>query len=389
MRVPELRYCGHLLVRLALIVCMVATVQAEAAKKIVGYYYGKGRPGYQLSQVPVQELTHLIYSHAKPTARGYCELAHPDVDIPNLQALKILRRQNTRLLVLLSVGGWSGSTYFSDVAATSSARRSFSASCLQIVEKYALDGLDVDWEYPVSGGKPTDHKRGSDKENFVLLLKQLRSDLDAFGRERHLLLTIASTGYRSHLQDLALKEMSNLLDWFNLMGYDFNEMQPKLTSHHTGLFAWAATSKLDADAIKYANSDAAVQWYLDHGVPPERIVLGVPFYGQVWANVPAENDGLYEPFRGRPGEEGTLSYREIAQTYLPVYTRHWDDQAKVPWLYNKDTKIMISYEDPESIAVKAKYVIQRHLGGIMFWDLGQDDGKSTLLGAIHRQLGGN
>ncbi len=389
-RMPNLRKGDYLLARMALILCCtLATAQVGTTKRIVGYYYGKGRPDYQLSQVPVQELTHLIYSHAKPTAHGDCELAHADVDTPNLLALKTLRARNPRLSVLLSVGGWSGSTYFSDVAATPSARRQVSASCLQIVEKYGLDGLDIDWEYPVTGGKPTDHKRIRDKENFVLLLKQLRSDLDAFGHERHLLLTIASTGYRNHLNDLSLKEMSDVLDWFNLMGYDFNEMQPKRTSHHSGLFAWSATSNLDADASKYANSDAAVQWYLGHGVPPEKIVLGLPFYGQVWASVPDENEGLYEPYTGRPGEDGTLSYRQIEQIYLPVYTRHWDDQVKVPWLYNKGTKIMISYEDPESIAVKAHYVIQKHLGGIMFWDLGQDDSKSTLLGAIYQQLGGN
>ena len=369
--------------------CTLATVQAETTKRIVGYYYGKGRPGYQFSQVPVQELTHLIYSLARPSARGDCEMAHPDVDTPNLLALKSLRARNPHLLVLLSVGGWSGSTYFSDVAATASARSRFSASCLQIVEKYGLDGLDIDWEYPVTGGKRTDHRRSSDKENFVLLLKQLRSDQDAFGRERHLLLTIASTGYRNHLNDLSLKEMADVLDWFNLMGYDFNEMQPKRTSHHSGLFAWSATSELEEDASKFANSDAAVQWYLDHGVPPDKIVLGLPFYGQVWSGVPAANEGLYEPYRGRPGEDGTLSYREIEQTYLPVYTRHWDDHVKVPWLYNNETKIMISYEDPQSIAIKAKYVIQKRLGGMMFWDLGQDDSKSTLLDAIHSQLGGN
>jgi chitinase len=180
--------------------CTLATAQAGTKKKIVGYYYGKGRPGYQLSQVPVQELTHLIYSLAKPTARGDCEMSHPDVDTPNLLALKSLRTRNPRLLVLLSVGGWSGSTYFSDVAATASARSRLSASCLQIVEKYSLDGLDIDWEYPVTGGKPTDHRRASDKDNFVLLLRQLRGDLDAFGRERHLLLTIASTGLPKSLE---------------------------------------------------------------------------------------------------------------------------------------------------------------------------------------------
>lgn len=84
-----------------------------------------------------------------------------------------------------------------------------------------------------------------------------------------------------------------------------------------------------------------------------------------------------------------MSYREIEQTYLPAYTRFWDDQAKVPWLYNHKTKITISYEDAESIAAKAKYVFQKKLGGIMFWDLGEDDIKSTLLDAIDKGLAGN
>jgi len=154
MRISTLHKQGYELVCSLLILCTLATAQAET-KRIVGYYYGKGRPGYQFSQVPVQKLTHLIYSLAKPTARGNCELAHPGVDVPNLRALKALRAKNARLSVLLSVGGWSGSTYFSDVAATPSARKQFSASCLEIVQKYGFDGLDIDWEYPVTGGKPT------------------------------------------------------------------------------------------------------------------------------------------------------------------------------------------------------------------------------------------
>jgi chitinase len=368
------------------IACCVLAAQAGTAKKIVGYYYGKGRPHYQLSKVPVRKLTHLIYSHAVPTAQGDCEMAHPDLDLPNLRSLKFLRARNPHLFVLLSVGGWSGSQYFSDVAATSSTRRRFSASCLRIVDKYGLDGLDIDWEYLVTGGKETDHKRKGDKENLVLLLRQLRTDLNAVHRDRPRLLTIASTGYRNHLNDLSVKEMAEVLDWFNLMGYDFNEMQPKRTSHHSSLFAWPPAPALDPDAVQFANSDAAVTWYLDNGVPPEKIMLGVPFYGQVWSNVPAEHHGMFEPYDGRPGEDGTLSYREIEQKYLPAYTRYWDDKAKVPWLYSEKTKVAISYEAPESIAAKAKYVAQKNLGGIMFWDLGQDDDNSTLLQAIKTAL---
>jgi chitinase len=183
--------------------------------------------------------------------------------------------------------------------------------------------------------------------------------------------------------------MSGVLDWFNLMGYDFNEMEPRRTAHHSGLFPWTHASNLDKNAVKYANSDAAIQWYLDHGVPSEKIVLGVPFYGQVWSEVPAENHGLYQTYRGRPGEDGTLSYREIQQSYIPGYTRYWDDRVKVPWLYNPKTKIMISYEDTESITIKAQYVVEKRLGGMMFWDLGQDNSASTLLKTIHTLLVGN
>ena len=378
--------CGHayLLLCLGLILCTSGAAQV-GGKKIVGYYWGKGRPGYELSQVPVQELTHLIYSRAMPNAEGNCVLASPDVDVPNLAELKILRVHNPHLLILLSVGGWSGSEFFSDVASADLARKRFSESCLALVEKYGFDGLDLDWEYPVTGGKPTDHKRDSDKGNFVFLLKQMRADLDAFSHGRHLLLTIASTCYRNHLNDLSAKEISGVLDWFNLMCYDLDDMQPKLTSHGSALLAWT-THKTNVGAAKYANCDAAVRWYVDTGVPRKKIVLGVPFYGQVWAGVPDVNDGLYQAYSSRPGEDGTLSFREIEESYLPTYSRHWDDRAKVPWLYKKETKIMISYEDPESIGAKARYVIHQNLGGIMFWDLGQDDSKSTLLGAIYRQL---
>ena len=132
-----------------------------------------------------------------PNAQGDCVFPHPDVDVPNLAELKTLRVRNPHLLILLSVGGWSGSEFFSDVASVDSARRQLSASCLALVQKYGLDGLDIDWKYPVTGGMPTDHKRESDKGKFVLLLKQMRGDSDALSQGRHLLLTIASTCYRN------------------------------------------------------------------------------------------------------------------------------------------------------------------------------------------------
>jgi chitinase len=383
-RAGTFRVAGCLLGFLLSILTLPAVSQQPGTRKIVGYYYGKSSAaGYAFENSPVQLLTHLIYSQVKPSSQGVCVLGHPDVDIPNLALLAKLRTRNPDLSILLSVGGWSGSTYFSDLAATDRTRRRFSASCVELLQKYSFDGLDIDWEYPVTGGKPTDHKRRSDKENFVLLLKQLRRDLDASGNARRALLTIASTCYRSHLQDLATPELSAVLDWFNLMCYDMNEMEPTVTFHHSGLFSPASATE---DNAKYASCDAAVRWYLGQGVPPAKIVLGVPFYGQIWTGVRDVNHGLYQKYGGRAGDDGVLSFREIEQTYFRTFRRYWDAEAKVPWLYSNETKTMISYEDAESIAYKADYALKQNLGGMMFWDIAQDDGRSTLLNAIYQKI---
>src|SRR5262245_42651417 len=77
----------RLLLKISIVGFLLPSAQAQTAKKIVGYYYGKGRPHYLLSDVPVQKLTHLIYSLAWPTSQGDCELSHPDIDVPNLRSL--------------------------------------------------------------------------------------------------------------------------------------------------------------------------------------------------------------------------------------------------------------------------------------------------------------
>jgi chitinase len=369
------------------ILTLPAACEQQGTRKIIGYYYGKSSAtGYAFDKSPVELLSHLIYSQAKPNSQGVCVLGHRDVDIPNLALLTKLRTRNPNLLILLSVGGWSGSRYLSDLAATDRARRKFSASCVELLKKYSFDGLDIDWEYPVTGGKPTDHKRPSDKDNFVLLLKQLRRDLDASGTGRRPLLTIASTCYRSHFRDLLTPQLSAVLDWFNLMCYDMNEMEPTVTFHHSGLFSPAIAPEATEINAKYASCDAAVRWYTEQDVPRAKIVLGVPFYGQIWTGVRDVNHGLYQSFGGRAGEDGVLSFREIAKNYLGRFHRYWDPEAKVPWLYSKETKTMISYEDGESIAYKADYARTQDLGGMMFWDIAQDDNQSTLLNAIYQKL---
>jgi len=353
--------------------------------RLVGYYFGKSaRSGFDLSSAPVEKLTDLIYSNAKPNEDGTCTLAHPDVDETNFEILRSIKAAHPNLHLLLSVGGAPPSTFFSKIASSKGLRMKFAESCVELALKNGFDGLDIDWEYPVNDGIPGNAIHSEDRHNFVSLLKTTRDVLDRRMGRKHGLLTAATTAYWNHLPDLALSEIARYLDWINVMAYDLSDMNPLYASHASSLFAWRKTSNEKPGAQAFANTDAAVRWYLSNGVPAQKIVLGVPFYGTVWTGVSAKDHGLFQSFTGREGEGDGVPYRKIHHE-LASYTRFWDEKAQAPWLYSS-SGVMISYEDEQALTEKVKYVWQNHLGGIMFWEISEDDEDFDLLNAIYTQM---
>jgi chitinase len=121
-------------------------------------------------------------------------------------------------------------------------------------------------------------------------------------------------------------------------------------------------------------------------------VVGVPFYGRGWGGVKKENHGLYQPHAPNlpPGtwEAGVFDYKDLAANHVGKLTRRWHDEAKVPWLYDEKKGVMVSYDDPESLRLKAEYAKKHQLGGVMFWELSADDAKSSLLTTLHEVLRG-
>jgi chitinase len=279
--------------------------------------------------------------------------------------------------VLISVGGASHSTNFSAVSATAATRANFAQSCVQFMTQNGFDGIDIDWEFPGF----------ADRENFTALLQELRSQLDAQGDADgcHYLLTIAAPAGPTHIANLQLAQIHPLLDWFNLETYDFTTASSLKTNFVAPLFTSEGA----------LNVNAAVTSYLGAGVPADKIVMGVRFVGTGWQGVGPANNGLYQTDTGpapgtwdQPGAapSGSFGYQDIEDNYLPSYTRSWDDEAQVPWLYNADTGIMISYEDPESLTAKADFVLSNQFGGIMIWELAADDDQDTLVNAIAAAL---
>jgi chitinase len=169
------------------------------------------------------------------------------------------------------------------------------------------------------------------------------------------------------------------VDTVNLMTYDYYEAgSDATTGHHAPLYA-------DPADPKKASSDETVREYEKAGVPAGKILLGVPFYGRAWGDVPDNNHGLFQPGKTVAGVDAQYS-AIVANMLGQGFTRYWDDAAKAPYLYSAEKHIFVSYEDPESLRLKCDYVRSHKLGGVMFWEYsGDPDGQ--LLGTIGGALG--
>ena len=355
---------------------------APESPRIVGYYASwAAAGGYPAEKIPAAKLTHVNYAFAV-IRDGRCALRNETAAREQFEQLRRLKRDHPHLRTLISVGGWADSGPFSDVALNDSSRLAFARSCAAFVREHGLDGVDIDWEYPGGGGRDPGKGRPEDSRNFTLLLAELRRQLDTQSREDksgHYLLTIAGPASAAQARRMELGQVHRYLDWINLMTYDFAGQWSARTAFNAPLYP-------ADEAGQGPSADTSVRVYLDAGVPREKLLLGVPFYGRAWAGVKDVDHGLGQPHSGKPprppGGAG-YSYRNIASGILGESAgRFWHERAKVPWLFDAKAGVMVSYDDPESIRAKARYAREQKLGGVMVWELSEDDEKSSLLEAI-------
>lgn len=353
-----------------------------SAKRLVGYLpsWTIGRD-YSVADVPLKSLTHLIYAFAKVTESGECGSANPKIDPDAIAELRRRRATAKDLRTSISVGGDGGAARFPIAAASIDSRKRFAASAVSFMKHNGFDGIDLDWEYP---------NGSSQKHDFTAMVEELRTQLDDAGRidSKRYGLTIAAPAGPAHYANLELDRLAGLVDWFNLMTYAFHGTWSSTTNFNAPLFPSSTDPSLSFQRIIY-NTDAAVQAYLGAGVPADKIVVGVPFYAYGWKGVPDVNHGLYQSSTGLPPgtrAPGVFTYRDLKSHYLGTFSRYWHDEAQVPWLYDPKGGVMITYDDPASVGVKADYVRTRGLGGVMAWELSSDDGDHSLVTAIHDHL---
>ena len=321
--------------------------------------------------------------------------------------LKQLKAAYPDIKILISLGGWLGSVFFSDAASNAQSRATFVSSCIDLfilgdlpvaggaggqgVAAGIFDGIDIDWEYPVAGGASGTHHNKDDADNLSLLFQEFRDQFGAIiwptpEEERELLLTMAGPGSDYRGQNYNIGQDQAILNYVQIMTYDFHGSWERKTGHLTN----PCTSILDPASETWRLSmDKAVKLYRDqYGVPSAKIVPGATFYGRGWKRVrEGDNSGLYSRAGGAASgiyEDGYDYYQDLPLSDLG-YTEHWDDLAKAAWLYNPTSQIFWTYDNPESLAVKADYVRFFNLGGLMFWEVSGDDG-GTLIEALHHGL---
>ncbi len=387
-------YFLHFTVIFLLVIgCATPSAIAPPSPVVMAYYVPER--DYQPDLIPVEKLTHIIYSFTH-VIDGEMKFRNPDEAGPKLEALVRQKERNPDLKVMIACGGW-GADGFSDMALTPESRAKFIQSAREFITEYQLDGMDMDWEYPGISGAGT-MARPEDTLNFTALMKGLRKMLDSFDQPK--LLTFASAGWKRYYDFIEVQEVMQYADFMNVMTYDQVSGESMYTGHHTPLghvdreeiVKTPFQRHLDSLAVANGNPvsgphsvERIVDFLIERGVKPAQIIIGAAFYGRVWKGVPPVNQGLYQ--RGRSIHIGWYAYHQIRSKYEPdsSFVRYWDEKAKAPFMYQAADSLLLSYDDTVSVALKTRYAIDKRLGGIMFWELGNDTKEEgSLLDAIHK-----
>ncbi|HLR83432.1 MAG TPA: glycoside hydrolase family 18 protein [Nocardioidaceae bacterium] len=370
--------------------------KAAAMDKVLGYFtqWGVYDRDYHVKNLETsgsaEKLTHINYAFGNVT-NGKCAIGDSYADYDrfysadesvdgeadtwdqgalrgNFNQLRKLKEMHPDLKVLWSFGGWSWSDGFTRAAANPQA---FAESCYDLVHDPrwdgVFDGIDIDWEYPNACGLSCDE---SGRDAFTKLMSAMR---DRFGDDELVTAAItadASDGGKIDAADYA--GAAQYVDWYNVMTYDFfgafDADGP--TAPHSPLTSY------EGIPTEGFNSDAAITKLVDLGIPADKLLLGIGFYGRGWTGVSqAEPGGSASGAAPGTYEAGIEDYKvleskcpatgEVAGTAYAHCGEEW-------W----------SYDTPETIAGKMTYAQEHGLGGAFFWEASGDTADGELITAI-------
>ncbi|MFB6725710.1 glycoside hydrolase family 18 protein [Kribbella sp. NPDC056345] len=415
-----------LLVAAASVLAGVTAVPAEAhgsSQRVVGYYTqwsGYDR-NFLVSDLvkngSAARLTHINYAFGFVDEQGNCYSSDPWADFQrpfsaeqsvsgvadqpgqalngNLNQLKQLKAKYPKLRISISLGGWTGSKYFSN-AALPSVRAAHVKSCTDMwikgnlpglpagAAKGIFDGIDLDWEWPASEGNPGNVIRPEDKVNFTGLVHEYRKQLDQASwpfKGRYNLTAFLPADPAQVDRGFEVRKVFKDLTFATTQGYDYHGAWDPQTNQQSAIDG----PQGDPTATEFS-SQVTIDAYLERGAPRSKLVMGVPFYSRGWTGVTNANNGLFQNATGpAPAtyEPGYEDYR-ILKSKLSSFTVHRDTKAGFAWLFDGTT--FWTWDDPTEMKRKAQYISHRNLGGAMIWSLDGDTSNGELISALHRNL---
>ncbi len=415
---------------LSIVLLLLPTLMFAQKKEIIAYYpewRAKGKHPYVVKNIvtsnSARKITVLNYAFAipKPDSSGniivgfmnpylaYQQVYSSEMSVDGISddstqqlrgqfnQLKKLKKKYPKLKIVLSIGGWTGSRYISDAARTQESREYFVNSCIQRfiigdlpkennaggkkVAAGIFDGFDIDWEYPVNGGEDSVHHNWQDNNNLSKLYELFRSKLDSI--TPHLLLTAAVPATEKYARYYNIHKDQQYLNWYNVMTYDYRGGWDDVTGHNTNLLSSVNDTTFNWERDSF---DKSIHLYnCIYGVSRSKLVPGAAFYGRGWKVAKNVKNGLGIKGKETEGnvEHGFNYYSDLIQLQNQDYKIHWDKYAMAPYIYNPDKKKFWTFDNPESISLKAHYVDAYDLRGLMFWEISGDDSLGTLVNTIN------
>lgn len=342
-----------------------------------GVYYPCWRiyKGHAPSSLQLDAVSHVYYAFVRVNEDGTlrslddyadCSIA-ADGEKGCLPALAKLKSQVPGLKTLVSIGGGSGSAEFPILATNPFARQTFARSCREFCEKWNIDGVDVDWEHP---------ETPQDGANYVAMLHELRRALPS----PWFLISTALPVGQYCLQHIDLAAAGQLLDYLNLMGYDFNGPWTEVSGHQAQLLP--PPGPLESIYPRLRNScHGGVEYILSRGFPARKLVLGIPVYTRTFEGA----HGIGQPYK----QAHEMDYNEMPAEWIRSARVDYHAGAASFVDETPGGKGFASFDVPATVHRKAEYVRQMGLGGLFYWTgVGDAQGPDSLVRTGYRALNG-